>query len=157
MLIAKKQTETLTPIVTWSTDLPQRCQLIRGKGLPWWLSGKESACQCRRHGFDPWVRKIPWRRKWQPTPVFLPGESHGQRGLEGYSPWGCKRVGHNIVTEQQQLIQGKRMVFSTDKAGKKIWLDSCLGRANLTLTLLYTKKYLKLVHKPGTQTIKLLD
>ena len=46
--------------------------------LPWWLSGKESSCQfrrCRRHGFDPWVRKIPWRRKWQPTPVFLPGES----------------------------------------------------------------------------------
>ena len=43
--------------------------------FPWCLSGKESACQCRRHGFDPWVRKIPWRRKWQPTPVFLPGES----------------------------------------------------------------------------------
>ena len=38
-------------------------------GLPWWLRGKESACQCRRHGFYPWVRKIPWRRKWQPTPV----------------------------------------------------------------------------------------
>ena len=37
----------------------------------------------------PWVRKIPWRRAWQPTPVFLPGESHGQRGLVGYSPWGC--------------------------------------------------------------------
>ena len=43
-------------------------------------SGEEAACQCRRrkrHGFDPWVRKIPWRRKWQPTPVFLPGKSHG--------------------------------------------------------------------------------
>ena len=40
-------------------------------GLPWWLSGKESVCQCRRYGFDPWVGKIPWRRKWQPTPVFL--------------------------------------------------------------------------------------
>ena len=40
--------------------------------------------------FDPWVRKIPWTRKWQPTPVCLPGESHGQRSLEGYSPWGCK-------------------------------------------------------------------
>ena len=39
---------------------------------------------------DPWVRKIPWRRKWQPTPVFLPGESHGQRSLAGYSPEGCK-------------------------------------------------------------------
>jgi len=39
-------------------------------------------------GFDPWVGKIPWRRKWQPTPVFLSGEAHGQRSLVGYSPWG---------------------------------------------------------------------
>ena len=60
----------------------------------------------RRLGFDPWVRKIPWRRKWQPTPVFLPGESHGQRSLEGYSPWGRKRVGHDLVTEQQQGGEG---------------------------------------------------
>ena len=45
---------------------------------------------CRRHRFDPWIEKIPWRRKWQPTPVFLPGKSHGQRRLVGYSPWGCK-------------------------------------------------------------------
>ena len=52
-------------------------------GFPWWLSGKESACQCNRCGFDPWVRKVPWRRKWQPTPVFLPGKSHGQRSLAG--------------------------------------------------------------------------
>ena len=43
-----------------------------------------------RHGFDPWVWKIPWRRAWQPTPVFFPGESHGQRSLAGYSPWGHK-------------------------------------------------------------------
>ena len=52
-------------------------------------SGKEPACQCRRHkrcGFNPWVGKIPWKRAWQPTPVFLPGESHGQRSLAGYSP-----------------------------------------------------------------------
>ena len=46
---------------------------------------KKSACQCRRRGFHPWVQKTPWRRKWQPTPVFLPGESHGQRSLAGYS------------------------------------------------------------------------
>ena len=59
-------------------------------GLPRWLSSKESTCQCRRHRFDPWVGKIPWRRKWQPTPVFLPGESHGQRSLAGCSPWGHK-------------------------------------------------------------------
>ena len=58
--------------------------------LPWWLSGKEAACQYRRHRFDPWVGKIHWRREQLPTPVFLPGESYGQRSLEGYSPWGCK-------------------------------------------------------------------
>ena len=54
------------------------------------LSGKQSAYQCRRRGFDPWVRKIVWRRKWQPILVFLPGKSHGQRSLAGYSPWGSK-------------------------------------------------------------------
>ena len=43
--------------------------------------------------FDPWARKVPWRRKWQLTPVFLPGESHGQRNLEDCGPWGHKRVG----------------------------------------------------------------
>ena len=63
-------------------------------GLSWWLNGKESACNAGDlgsiSGFNPWVRKIPWRRKWQPTPVFLPGKSHGQRSLEGYSLWGCK-------------------------------------------------------------------
>ena len=48
-----------------------------------------SACPCRRHrrrGFDPWVGKIPWSMKWQPTPVFLPGNLYGQRSLAGYSP-----------------------------------------------------------------------
>ena len=48
--------------------------------------------------FDPWVRKIPKRRKWQPTPVFLPGEFHGQRNLEGYSPWG-----HKVSDTTEQL------------------------------------------------------
>ena len=64
-------------------------------GMPRWRSGKGSACQCRRHrrsGFDPWVWKSHWRRKWQPTPVYLPRESHGQRNLAGYSPWGCKEL-----------------------------------------------------------------
>jgi len=56
------------------------------------LSGKESASagDTQEPVFDPWVGKIPWRRKWQPIPVFLPGKSHGQESLEGYSPWGCK-------------------------------------------------------------------
>ena len=57
---------------------------------PWWLRGQESTCQYRRCKFGPWVRKIPWRRKWQPTPVVLLGKSHGERNLVGYSPWGCE-------------------------------------------------------------------
>jgi len=44
----------------------------------------------RRLGFHPWIGKIPWMRKWQPTPIFLPGEFHEQRSLAGYSLWGCK-------------------------------------------------------------------
>ena len=55
-----------------------------------------SQCKrCKRQGFDPCVGNIPWRRKWQPTPLFLPGKSHGQKSLEGYSPRGLKRVGHD--------------------------------------------------------------
>ena len=56
-------------------------------GLPRWFSGKESACQCRCQ-FDLWVRKIPWRRRWHPTPVFLPGESQGQGSLVDCRLWG---------------------------------------------------------------------
>ena len=62
---------------------------------------KEPACQCRwhkRHGFDPWVGEFPWRRKWHPTPVCLPGKFHGQRILAGYSPWGRKKSDTTEVT-----------------------------------------------------------
>ena len=62
-------------------------------GFPGGTSGEEPTCQCKRHKtcrLDPWVRKIPWRRWWHPTPVFLPGESNGQRSLAGYNPWGHK-------------------------------------------------------------------
>ena len=65
-----------------------------------WSSGKKSTCQCRClkwHRFNPWVRKIPWRRKWQPTAIFLSGKSNGQRNLVDYSPWGHKESG---MTEQ---------------------------------------------------------
>ena len=70
-------------------------------GLPQWLSGTESTCQCRRCRFNPWLRKIPRRRKWQPTPVFLPRKSHGQRSLEGYSPWGLKESDTTQQLKQQ--------------------------------------------------------
>ena len=58
-------------------------------------------CQCRRLWFNPWSRKIPWRRKWQPTPIFLPGKSHGQSSLVGYSPWGHKRVRYEWTTTNE--------------------------------------------------------
>ena len=54
------------------------------KGFPHGLDSKKTCQQCRRHRVNPWVGKIPWRRKWQPIPVFLPGESHGQSSLVGY-------------------------------------------------------------------------
>ena len=70
------------------------------KNLPAKKKKKESTCQCRRRGLDPWVAKIPWRRKWQPTPVFLPEKSHGQRRLAGDSPQGHKRVRYDLATKQ---------------------------------------------------------
>jgi len=64
-------------------------------GLPWWFSDKESTYQCRRRGCEPWFEKIPWRRKWQPTPVFLPGEPHGWRS---YGPRGHKESDATVCT-----------------------------------------------------------
>ena len=79
-------------------------------GLPWWLRGYSIYLQCGGPGIDPWVGKIPWRRKWQPTPVFLPGESHGWKSLVGYSPWGRKE---SDTTEQIHSLISK-IVFTLD-------------------------------------------
>ena len=78
------------PFKQWASGLGFGSNAYR---LPWWPSGKEStnACQCRRCRFNIWVGKIPWRRKWQATPVFLPGEPHGQRSLLGHCPRVTKR------------------------------------------------------------------
>ena len=79
-------------VLAWSAELCiPGCVCVLG--FPAGTSGKEPACQCRRLkrcGFDPWLGKIPWSGKWQPTLVSLPRESHGQRSLPGYSPWGHK-------------------------------------------------------------------
>ena len=68
----------------WAVEVLIAIGVLLLPGFPGGVSGKEPACQCcrhKKHGFDPWVRKIPWRRAGQPTPVFLPGESHGQRSI----------------------------------------------------------------------------
>ena len=79
----------------------QQWPLIWHHSFPGGSEGKESIClQYRRPRFNTWVGKFPWRRKWQPTPVFLPEEFHGQRSLAGYSPLGCKK---SDTTEQLTL------------------------------------------------------
>ena len=77
-------------IDTWHNYKIRIFVIIKVNCLPWWLRLWRIHMQWRRAKFDPWVRKIPWRSKWQPTPVFLPGKSHGQRSLVGYSPRGLK-------------------------------------------------------------------
>ena len=78
--------QPLFPIVSLSVMVQKKFESHYPSWLPWWLSGRDSFCQRRRHrrcAFDPWVGKVPWRRKWQPVPVFLPGKSHGWRSHVG--------------------------------------------------------------------------
>ena len=85
--VAKSPSDTTEPLN--SDNVPY------DRGSPGGASDKEVLCQCRRHkrhGFDHWVRRIPCRRIWQSTLVFLPEESHGQRSLAGCSPWACKKL-----------------------------------------------------------------
>ena len=76
--------------------------------FPGGANGKERVCQCRRHKrckFDPWIRKIPWRKAWQPTPVFLPRESHGWSTLAGYRSQDCKESDMTIVTQHKAQLK----------------------------------------------------
>ena len=92
---------------------------------------KKSACNVRP-GFDPWLGKIPWRRAWQPAPVFLPGESHGQGSLVGYSPWGC-----------QELDMTERLAFSAPVCFKPCF-KVMLVRAGQTESMLSCRLFSKI-------------
>ena len=72
--------------------MPTFKEQAESKGFSGWLRHLRVCLQLKRPRFDPWVRTIPWRREWLPTPVFLPGEFHGQRSLTGYSPWDHKEL-----------------------------------------------------------------
>ena len=94
------RTWTLYNIVTNQCQLNKKSKInsiIQSWGLPRWLRSKEPACQSRRCGFNPWVGKIPWRRAWQPTPVFLPAESPWTEKPGGLQPMGFQSVKHNWV------------------------------------------------------------
>ena len=89
-------------------------------GFPGGASDKEPACQCRRQErrmFDPWVGKIPWRRAWQPTPVFLPGKSPGQRSLASCSSWG-RTVRHDLAHTHASLLHMSRQLRLTRHSRK---------------------------------------
>ena len=91
---------------------------VKGPKLSQWLSGKESVCQCKRRrslGFNPWVGRSPWRRKWQFTPVFLPGEYCGQRSLARCGLLGSQRMGRDLTTEPQRQMSrpSSEWAFST--------------------------------------------
>ena len=90
--------------------------------------------QCRRPGIDPWVGKIPWRREWQPTLVFLPGEFHGQRSLMGYSPWSHKELNtteqlththmYNTHTHTRQNEIIMNAAIDREKFKDQVWVTS---------------------------------
>ena len=96
LLLGKKAMKNLDSILkSRDTTLPTKGCIVKAVvflGFPGGSDGRESACNAGRYRFEPWVRKIFWRREWPSTPVFLPGEFHGQRNLAGYSPWGCKEL-----------------------------------------------------------------
>ena len=107
-----------------------------------WLSSKESACRCRSHRkprFNPWVGKIPWRRKCQPNLVYLPGKSYGQRSLAGYSAWGHKEsdgtewLNNKLLNKLSPLVFGSSSpVYSSAPADRllppRLPLTLCVGR-----------------------------
>ena len=103
--------------------------------LLWWLRGSSICLRCRRPEFDPWVRKIPWRRTWQPTPVLLPGESHGRRSLVGYSPRGHKesdtteRLHFHFQCQMQHLVE-----YQT------VTVEGFIGNMRSAYSLLYRQR-----------------
>ena len=94
---------------SFSLDLPLVISPPNLKmGFPWWLSGKESACQCRRRWFNSWVRKIPWRRKWQPTPILLGNPM--DRGAWWVTVHGIAEESDDLAIQQWQQQQIIRLL-----------------------------------------------
>ena len=72
--------------------IERKCPQLRASQVALVVTNPPTSARDKRCGFDPWVRKIPWKRAWHPTPVYLPGKYHGQKCLAGYSPWGRKEL-----------------------------------------------------------------
>ena len=110
-------------------------------GLSWWLRRETVHLQCRRPGFSSWVGKIPWRREWQPTPVFWPGEFHGLRSLAGYRTWNRK---------ESEMTKNHETFFNPEETmvGQQVYIGTVPGRLGWVVTLiLYQNPHLKITMK----------
>ena len=133
----------------WLVENRNFWALLQTVGFPRWLSSKESAYQCRRCRFNPQFWMIPCRRDWQPAPVFLSKEFHGQRSLAGDSPWGCKESDATEHTHTHQVslrdsvgpLLGWKSVWSSHEA--LAW-DSPQGMKILGLLVVLICDILKL-------------
>ena len=132
----------LKAVVLWGTLLCSSGE----SGLPWWPSSKESTCQRRRQGFDPWSGKIPWRRKWQLTPVFLPGKPM-DRGAWWATVHGVTRVRCSLASKQQQLVEYSSTLpsppplapLSRESPCRYTWFQTL--HASCCIVLLYFSRY----------------
>ena len=101
------------------------------------LMSLSSCLQCRRLEFDPWVGKIPWRRKWHPIPVLLPGKFHGQKSLAGYGPWGCKESDTTELLHLMSFIESQDKNWNTYKHfSLKQWSTAVIGSSIINYFIL---------------------
>ena len=112
-------------------------------GFPGGSEGKASACNVGRPRFDSWVGKIPWRRKWQPTPVPLPGKSQGQRSLVGYSPRGCKELD---MTERLHFVSFLVAQLVKNAPAMHLGWEDALEKGQATINHGYSPLYLVIPH-----------
>ena len=112
--------------------------------FPWWLRWWSVCLHCQRPGFNPWVGKISWRRKWQPTPVFLPEKSHGRRSLVGFSPRGHKESNrtrrlhfhfHGVRKCSNSILLQGAVQFSKHHLLKRLFLPHCIFLSPLSMCI----------------------
>ena len=107
-------------------------------GFPRWLRGKQTTCQCRRLRLDPWIEKIPWKREWQPTPIFLPEKFHGQRSLAGLQSMGSQKSQtqlNNLTATTTNLYKTCRLLLWTQGLSLNPRRPDCQLKVVLWLSL----------------------
>ena len=122
-------------------------------GFPGGLVVKNLSASAGNTGFNPWVRKIPWRREWPPTPVFLPGESHRQRSLAGYSPWGHKE----LDTTKRLTLSLSASISSSSASRSQMQTIGWLALPFDLQFVLWSQQHLRLFGETSASTQPFLD